>query len=533
MYASIDQRGIDMQPVRDFNRLWAIYFVVFLVLGAFFILELFVGVIIENFSRLREIKGHGLMTDAQRQWAQTQNFIMKIRPEVLLRRPATRLRAMCYDIIMPGSNPWFDRFIAATIIANSISIAMVSFGDSSKQTVMILGLLNSVFAGIFVVEAILKLLALGKHYFRSKWNIFDFAIVVGLVMGFILQLTISNQRLAASISSLISLIRMGRLIRLVRLVKQLRAPFQTMISVLPGMLNIGSLLLLLFFVYAVCGVQLYGTIAFQGELNEQNNFRSVGQAMLLLLRFSTGENWNGFMWDLTEERDGCDSDPTYNESSPWCLNESDYNPNCSKINGCGASGYTAFAYFYSFTMIVSFVILNMFVAIVLQAFEASNEGEILEPKDLEHFVSVWSKFDPDATWFINAADVQSFLSRLKPPLGMAGQPDNNKGELYMNDPCLLKISVNDKKQVNIVNVAHLLAKRIAKEKQGDDFGELSDDHPVSCRLTKKSSLDEATSTLGDVYMDSSLVILRSVIRFKNKRRQNLALAQQQSSLPEV
>ena len=121
-----------MQPVRDFNRLWAIYFVVFLVLGAFFILELFVGVIIENFSRLREIKGHGLMTDAQRQWAQTQNFIMKIKPEVLLRRPETRLRAMCYDIIMPGSNPWFDRFIAATIIANSISIAMVSFGDSSK-----------------------------------------------------------------------------------------------------------------------------------------------------------------------------------------------------------------------------------------------------------------------------------------------------------------------------------------------------------------------------------------------------------------
>ena len=528
MYAAIDQRGVDMQPVRDFNRLWAIYFVVFLVFGAFFILELFVGVIIENFSRLREIKGHGLlMTDAQRRWAQTQNFIMKIRPEVLLRRPDAKLGAMCYDIIMPGTNPWFDRFIAATIVANSISIAMVSFGDSS----VILGLLNSVFAGIFVVEAILKLLALGKRYFRSKWNIFDFAIMVGLIIGFILQLTISNQRLAASISSLMGLIRMFRLIRLVRLVSQLRAPFNTMVSVAPGMSNIGSLLLLLFFIYAVCGVQLYGTIAFQGELNEQNNFRSIGQAMLLLLRFSTGENWNGFMYGLMKERNGCDSDPTYIESSPWCLNESDY-PNCSEINGCSASGYIVFAYFYSFTMIVSFVILNMFVAIVLQAFEASNEGEILEPKDLEHFVSVWSKFDPDATWFINAADVQSFLSKLKPPLGMAGQPDNDKGELYVNDPCLLKISVNDKKQVNIVNVAHLLAKKIAKEKQGNDFGELSDDHPVSCRLTKKSSLDEATSTLGDVYMDSSLVILRSVIRFKNRRQQDLVLPQQSTSLTE-
>lgn len=62
MHSAIDQRGIDMQPVRDFNRLWSLYFVVFLILGAFFVLELFVGVIIENFSRLREMKGHGLMT---------------------------------------------------------------------------------------------------------------------------------------------------------------------------------------------------------------------------------------------------------------------------------------------------------------------------------------------------------------------------------------------------------------------------------------------------------------------------------------
>ena len=62
MHSAIDQRGIDMQPVRDYNRLWAIYFVIFLILGAFFVLELFVGVIIENFSRLREMKGHGLMT---------------------------------------------------------------------------------------------------------------------------------------------------------------------------------------------------------------------------------------------------------------------------------------------------------------------------------------------------------------------------------------------------------------------------------------------------------------------------------------
>lgn len=94
----------------------------------------------------------------------------------------------------------------------------------------------------------------------------------------------------------------------------------------------------------------------------------------------------------------------------------------------------------------------------------------------------------------------------------------NEGELYLSDPCLLEISVNDKKQVNIVNVATLLAKRLAKKKQGDDFGDLSDDHPVRSRLTKKAKLEEGTSTLGEMYMDNLNVILRAVIRFKKRRR---------------
>ena len=512
MYAAIDQTGQDMQPVRDNNRLWALFFIVFLVLGAFFILELFVGVIIENFSRLREIKGQGVMTEAQRQWAATQQFVMRIKPEVLLRRPRLKLRALCYDFVMPGSNPWFDRFIVATIFANSIAIATVSFGDSDVKR-SILGLINLICSSIFVVEAALKITALSKGYAKSRWNVFDFAVVCAVIAGFFLKLIIHDKRLAASISSLISLVRMGRLIRLVRLVKQLRAPFNTMLSVLPGMANIGALLVLLLFIYAVCGVQLYSTIAFQGGLDEQANFQSFGNAWVLLLRFATGESWPSYMYGLMEERTNCDPDPVYDEASPWCLDENDY-PNCREVNGCSA-GSSAFIYFYSFTILVSFIILNMFVAVVLQAFEASSEGEILDPADLEHFVSVWSKFDTEASWFIHASDVKRLLAQLQPPLGLAGQTNQFDGE---TDPCLREISVNDKKQVNIVNVASLLAKRLAKEKQGEEFGELNNDHPVQRGLLKKSSMDLANITLGEVYMDSASIILRAVLRFKRKRK---------------
>lgn len=234
-------------------------------------------------------------------------------------------------------NQWFDRFIAAIIVANSIVIGAVSFNTSQDMTV-ILGMLNLAFSSIFVLEAMLKLIALGcRAYFRSMWNRFDFIIVCGLIAGFGLQMIVSDQLLVASISSVVSLARIGRLIRLARLVRPLRTPFNTMLAVVPGMCNIGALLLLLFYVYGIIGMQLFGTIEFQeGELNEQNNFQTIGQSMLLLLRFSTGENWNGFMYGLMEERRGCNEHPVYDATSPWCCDETDY-PNCTEINGCSAS----------------------------------------------------------------------------------------------------------------------------------------------------------------------------------------------------
>jgi hypothetical protein len=142
----------------------------------------------------------------------------------------------------------------------------------------------------------------------------------------------------------------------------------------------------------------------------------------------------------------------------------------------------------------------------------------LTPADLDNFVSFWSEFDPDATWFINASDVQRFLAKLRPPLGVAGRAHNENEGLYSKDPCLLEISVNNKKRVNIVNVATLLAKRLAKEKQGDGFRELDEGHPLKDLLTKKAWLTGATTTLGDMYVHEANVIMRAIGRFKTRRR---------------
>ena len=453
MNAAIDQRGIDMQPIRDNNRTWTIFFIFFILVGSFFLLELFVGAVVENFSRLRQSRGYGLMTESQRQWAATQSFVMKIRPERLLSRPEQTIRGGCYDIVR---SQWFESFIVFVIAANCISIATLSFSDNVGAEIV--ETLNLAFSAVFVIEMLLKLMAYGHFYFRFAWNLFDFTIVCGIAAGFTLRLVIEDQNLVASISTIVSLMRIGRLVRLVRYVKQLRTPFNTIVSVIPSILNVGALLLLLFFIYAAVGVELYSTIGYHGNgLSEQSNFRSIGNAMQCLMKFATGEAWNSFMYSMLEERDNCDSNPAYDETSPWCISEKDY-PTCTEINGCEA-GFSVFLYFYSFNLIVSYVILNLVVGVVLEGFENSSEGDILQRADLDDFVKTWAQFDPEATCYINAADLQSFVTRLPPPLGFG----STKATSYMEDDCLLGIGVNKDMKVHILNVATLLSKRIAQQ----------------------------------------------------------------------
>lgn len=461
MHAATDQRGIGMQPIENYNPMWALFFIIFLIFGAFFVLELFVGVTIENFKKIREETGRSLMTESQKNWARTQQFVLKVRPMRKIHRPEHILRAKCFDFTNPESNPHFDTFVTVCIILSSIVSATYSFGDTEPK-LRILSYMNYIFAAIFTVECILKITALSKRYFADSWNVFDFFIVCAANVGLISELFLDN---ASAVISVIRLARIGRLFRIVKTVKK----FRTLFSFLKSIANIGALLLLLYFIYAVVGVQLFCFIPNNGMLNNQANFRSLGSAMLLLLRFSTGENWNGFMRSIIDDREGCDKNPNYHQGHPWCLGHSD-DPYCTPLSGCGA-GITAYLYFYSFTLLISFVILNLFVGIVLEAFENSNEGEILNSEDMDDFVTKWAYFDPNATWYIKAEHMKNLLMVLKPPLGL-GRRDIMKADEFLDDPCLKGLEVNANGEVHILHAATSLAKRLAMKVRQYFFIEL-------------------------------------------------------------
>ena len=118
--------------------------------------------------------------------------------------------------------------------------------------------MNYLFAAIFTVEAGLKIFVFRSEYFKNKWNNFDFLIVIGTYFGIIVTATTDSNVGAAAL--LIRSFRLLRIVRLLKRAKSLRVIFNTLIVTIPSLANVGGLLLLLLFIYAILGVQLFAKV---------------------------------------------------------------------------------------------------------------------------------------------------------------------------------------------------------------------------------------------------------------------------------
>merc|ERR1711971_773645 len=146
-----------------------------------------------------------------------------------------------------------------------------------------------------------------------------------------------------------------------------------------------------------------GKIAMQEGTNihRNNNFQTFTQALLVLFRSATGEAWQEIMLS-------CKKDP-----SVICDDLSD---DAGSPDGCGS--YVAYPYFISFFVVCAFLVLNLFVAVIMDNFDyLTRDWSILGPHHLSEFVHLWSEYDPDAKGFIKHVDVVTLLRKISPPLG--------------------------------------------------------------------------------------------------------------------
>lgn len=164
---------------------------------------------------------------------------------------------------------------------------------------------------------------------------------------------------------------------------------------------------MLFFIYAVIGMQVFGKIALNDEtaITRNNNFQTFFQAILVLFRSATGEAWQEIMLacsDGSEKPAYCDPKSDDGQKDPQSL--------------CGSS--LSIPYFLSFYILCSFLIINLFVAVIMDNFDyLTRDWSILGPHHLDEFVRLWSEYDPDAKGRIKHLDVVTLLRKISPPLG--------------------------------------------------------------------------------------------------------------------
>ena len=120
-------------------------------------------------------------------------------------------------------------------------------------------IINYACSVIFIVEVILKITAEGpRDYFKEQWNQFDFTISFSSIVSMVIDLTTPLN--IGSKFSIIRTLRGARILRMIKNAKVLRMIIDTFIITVPSFVNMGGLLFLILFIYAVLGVQLFAPL---------------------------------------------------------------------------------------------------------------------------------------------------------------------------------------------------------------------------------------------------------------------------------
>ncbi|XP_029948747.1 voltage-dependent T-type calcium channel subunit alpha-1I-like [Salarias fasciatus] len=357
MYHGLDAVGIDQQPLTNNNPWMLLYFISFLLIVSFFVLNMFVGVVVENFHKCRQ---HQEVEEARRREEKRQRRMEKKRRKAQklpyyssYGRARLAIHALC-------TSHYLDLVITFIICINVITMSLEHYSQPrSLETA--LKYCNYFFTSTFVIEASLKLVAFGfRRFFKDRWNQLDLAIVLLSVMGITLEEIEINASLPINptIIRIMRVLRIARVLKLLKMATGMRALLDTVVQALPQVGNLGLLFMLLFFIYAALGVELFGELVCNADypcegMSRHATFENFGMAFLTLFQVSTGDNWNGIMKDTLRE-----CPPTHEGT--------DY--------GCHAGlQFISPMYFVSFVLTAQFVLINVVVAVLMKHLDDSNK----------------------------------------------------------------------------------------------------------------------------------------------------------------
>ncbi|GFO41330.1 sodium channel protein [Plakobranchus ocellatus] len=387
---AVDSTKLNQQPRKEESIYYYLFFVLFIIFGSFFTLNLFIGVIIENFNSQKKKAGGSLemfMTDDQKKYYNAMKRMQSKSPQKSIPRPKYKLAALIFDIT---TDQKFDILIMVIIIMNMLTMMFEYYG-MSDQIKDILGIFNLIFITIFTAECVLKLIGLRWYYFKIPWNVFDFVVVVLSILASSLSEFENSFFISPTLLRVIRVFRVGRVLRLVKSAKGIRTLLFSLAVSLPALFNIGLLLGLVMFIYAIMGMNFFQKYPQKHGMDDAFNFDTFLSSFILLFQMCTSAGWSDVLDALIYECSAKDS----------CLH------------------YTKATLYLASYLIISFlVVVNMYIAVILENFSQATEDvqQGLTPDDFDMYYEKWEKYDPKATKYIPLDQLSDFVDYLEDPL---------------------------------------------------------------------------------------------------------------------
>ncbi|KKY27120.1 putative calcium channel subunit cch1 [Phaeomoniella chlamydospora] len=392
MWSAMSITGQGLQP-RDFAATGnAVYFIVFNLLGAVFVLTLFVSVFMRNYT---EQTGVAFLTSDQRSWLELRKLLRQISPSKRSVHEASKSwQVWCYKIVSKKHGTW-QRFIT-TVLLLHMSLLIVEFypdipwWDTTRKLIF-LG-----FTFIYIWNIIMRIIGLSWTRFRhSSWDLYSLVVVVSAFITTFLSLGKPDNNILNQLHKLflvaIALLLIPRNNQLDQLFKTAAASFST----------IGNLLatwFVLFLVFAIAFTQTFGLTRFGENETGNLNFRNVPKALILLFRMSSGEGWNQIMNDFSVIE------------PPYCVEAASF-----FSSDCGSTAW-ARVLFISWNILSMYLFVSLFVSLIFESFsyvyQQSGSSSVISRDEIRRFKQAWAMFDPDGTGYISKEVFPRLLGEL-------------------------------------------------------------------------------------------------------------------------
>ena len=225
------------------------------------------------------------------------------------------------------NRPAFEYTIIALIVGNGVLLGLETSPTLEQRYGSLMHLGNQIVLGVFIVEALMKMLAVAPRidrYFRDGWNVFDFLVIV-----------FSLVPATGQFAMVARLARLLRVLRLISAVRELRLIVAALVRSIPSVVYVILLMSIIVYIYAIIGYHLF-------HQHDPQHWRSLGVSILTLFNIITLEGWTVVMDNAMQLH-------------PW-----------------------SWIYFVTYVVIATFVVINLFVAIIINNLDEAKEERLRE-----------------------------------------------------------------------------------------------------------------------------------------------------------